>query len=390
MQSKADASRAVGMIIVIIAAYLVLQEFGFLNFLAPPALVNADISYWLMFVIGLTTSAHCVAICGGINLSQCFKRADTCIYNVNTLNIFSILQPSILYNFGRIISYTVIGFIAGSLGSAVMFSTIARSGLKLIAGIFLAIIGMRMLGLFPQRYKLISNVLKILAGKVNLVKHKNKTPIITGLLNSLMPCGPLYAAQACALSTGSPVKGAAAMLFFGLGTMPLMFGFGMFGSAVSQKAAQKVITAGGVIIAMLGLLMLSQSWNLFYLAGAGAARGNDLILGIKLDAEPHTVNSTLTPYGYPSIKVEIGKPVVWIIDAPPGSINACNNRFTIMEYGIDYELKPGENIIEFTPQRTGSFPYICRTGVIRGTITVTPGKKEGIPKQEREQGERCC
>jgi hypothetical protein len=151
-----------------------------------------------------------------------------------------------------------------------------------------------------------------------------------------------------------------------------------------------VITVGGVIIAALGLLMLSQSWNLLYLTGVSAAQSNGLTFGITLDAEPQIVNTALTPYGYPSIRVEIGKPVIWVIDAPLGSINACNSKFTIMEYGIEHELKPGENIIKFIPQRTGSFPYICRTGVTRGMITVTAGEKGGIPRREREQGERCC
>ncbi|MDR2578704.1 MAG: sulfite exporter TauE/SafE family protein [Chitinispirillales bacterium] len=381
------------MIIIIIAVYLILQEFGFLNLLAPPALTGADIGYWLMFVIGLTTSAHCAAVCGGINLSQCIKKAGTITDNANTSNVFFILRPSILYNLGRITSYAIMGLAAGALGSAVMFSVTARSGLKLIAGLFIVTCGMNILGLFPQPRKFIHEALKFFTGKLNLTKHKKNTPIITGLLNGLMPCAPLYAAQIYALSTGNPVKGSISMIFFGLGTVPLMFGLGVFGSAISKKASQRVITTGGAAVVILGLCMLSQSWNLYSISTfpkSRTTRGNNLTFGITLDTEPQILNTTLTPYGYPSIKAEIGKPVEWIIYAPPGSINACNNRFIIKEYGIEHELKPGKNIIEFTPGRTGSFPYTCWTGAIRGTITVTASEKEGIPRKEREQGERCC
>jgi plastocyanin domain-containing protein len=82
------------------------------------------------------------------------------------------------------------------------------------------------------------------------------------------------------------------------------------------------------------------------------------------------VRSTLLPNRYPAITVQQGIPVRWIINAPPGSINGCNNRFSIREYGIQHIFKPGENIIEFMPEKTGRFPYACWMNMIRSTITV--------------------
>jgi plastocyanin domain-containing protein len=82
------------------------------------------------------------------------------------------------------------------------------------------------------------------------------------------------------------------------------------------------------------------------------------------------VNSTLLPNRYPAITVQQGIPVRWIINAPPGSINGCNNRFSIREYGIQHTFKPGENIIEFIPEKTGRFSYACWMNMIRSTITV--------------------
>jgi plastocyanin domain-containing protein len=59
-----------------------------------------------------------------------------------------------------------------------------------------------------------------------------------------------------------------------------------------------------------------------------------------------------------------------MINAPAGSINGCNNRMIIREYGIEHRFTPGENVIEFTPARTGKFPYSCWMGMIRSSITV--------------------
>lgn len=35
-----------------------------------------------------------------------------------------------------------------------------------------------------------------------------------------------------------------------------------------------------------------------------------------------------------------------MIDAPDGSINGCNNRILIQDYGIEYMFHTGENVIE--------------------------------------------
>jgi plastocyanin domain-containing protein len=82
------------------------------------------------------------------------------------------------------------------------------------------------------------------------------------------------------------------------------------------------------------------------------------------------VNSSLRSGRYPPITVEAGLPVRWIIDAPQGTINGCNNRMIIPEYKIQHSFKQGENVIEFTPEKTGVFRYSCWMGMIRSTITV--------------------
>jgi plastocyanin domain-containing protein len=105
--------------------------------------------------------------------------------------------------------------------------------------------------------------------------------------------------------------------------------------------------------------------------------------------EPHIengvqiVNSTLSGGRYPAITVQAGIPVRWIIDAPQGSINGCNNRMIIREYGIEHRFRTGENIVEFTPARTGKFPYSCWMGMIRSSITVTAegGQTAGAPAE---------
>jgi sulfite exporter TauE/SafE/copper chaperone CopZ len=376
---KTNLSRAIGMVIIIAAIYILLELFGILKKLVPPTFNDDGMTYGLLFVFGLLTSVHCVAMCGGINLSQCLpKGGDKAAAGpARGGGPLSVLQPSILYNLGRVISYTIVGFAAGALGSAVAFSDAANGVLKLIAGLFMIIMGVCMLDLFPWARRLVPRMPKFISGKASAVAQ-GKGPLVVGLLNGLMPCGPMLFVQLWALKTQNPVSGALSMFLFSLGTVPLMFGLGTFSSVAGKKYANKVMTVGAVMVAVLGLSTLSQVWQHFGLTTglppAAAQRDSGKKSGTAIDMGPQVINSTLSPYGYPSIKVESGRPVKWIINAPPGSINGCNYKFVIREYGITYEFKTGENIVEFTPNRVGNVPYTCWMGMIPGTITVvSPG-----------------
>ena len=85
----------------------------------------------------------------------------------------------------------------------------------------------------------------------------------------------------------------------------------------------------------------------------------------------------------------------WIIDAPQSSINGCNYRMYVPEYGITHTFQEGENILEFTPTETGTFGYSCWMGMIRGTITVTDAQGdagEAAPSAEEADSAlpACC
>lgn len=73
---------------------------------------------------------------------------------------------------------------------------------------------------------------------------------------------------------------------------------------------------------------------------------------------------------YCPIQVEAGKPVKWIIVANEGEITGCNGEILINEYGIDIEIIPGENLIEFTPKEDGSVEYTCGMDMMRSEIVI--------------------
>ncbi|MDR1575535.1 MAG: sulfite exporter TauE/SafE family protein [Treponema sp.] len=383
---KTPVTEIIGTLVIILALYVLLRGLGVSAVTSAFPLAEAGMGYGMLFVIGLITSVHCIAMCGGINLSQCIPAAPREGQGRNAL------FPAVLYNAGRVISYTAVGVIVGALGSVVSVSGRFQGIVQLAAGVFMVIMGINMLGIFQgsagtilRRFNL--RMPKIFARKIDEQKAGNKNPLIIGLLNGLMPCGPLQAMQLYALSTGSPVAGGLSMFLFSMGTVPLMFGVGALSSMLSRKFTRQVMKAGAILVTVMGMTMFTYGWGLSGLNFNAADRIiADVNPSLRFGSTPgesgdgaftpiiengvQIINSTLLPGRYPAITVQQGVPVKWTITAPQGSINGCNNRMIIREYKIAPRFTPGENIIEFTPEKTGKFSYSCWMGMIRSSITV--------------------
>ncbi|MDR1857912.1 MAG: sulfite exporter TauE/SafE family protein [Treponema sp.] len=369
-------SRIIGTLAVIVVLYMLLRMFSTTGLAAAFPVARSGMGYGMVLIIGLLTSVHCIAMCGGINLSQSLGGS-----RLQTPSPYSLLLPSLLYNGGRLVSYTAVGVAVGALGSVITVSGRFQGAVLLLAGIFMLVMGVNMLGLFPALRRLAPRMPQFLSKKID--GHRTgRGPLVVGILNGFMPCGPLQAMQLYALSTGSPVRGGISMFLFCLGTIPLMFALGAAGGILSgirgQAFSRRVIQIGAVLVAAMGLAMFANGWNL---AGLGGVFDRVAVAFNPTATESGTftpliqngvqvVNSTLFPNRYPVIVVQQGIPVRWIINAPPGSINGCNNRFIVREYGIEHTFSPGDNVIEFLPARTGRFPYSCWMGMIRSSITV--------------------
>jgi sulfite exporter TauE/SafE/copper chaperone CopZ len=388
-KGKLPAPQIIGTLVIILSLYVLLQGMGTSVLASAFPLAEAGMGYGMVFIIGLITSVHCVAMCGGINLSQCL-RADGgretmpdsgSLKPIPTRRALSAtLLPATLYNVGRVISYTTVGTLVGALGATVTVSGQFQGVVQIAAGVFMVIMGINMLGIFPVLRRFNLRMPKIFAKKIDAQKAGSRNPLIIGLLNGLMPCGPLQAMQLYALSTGSPIAGGISMFLFSLGTVPLMFGLGAISSALSAKFARRVMRWGAILVTVLGLTMFTNGWNLagfldpfdtltaFFISPGGG--GDSVAFTPVIQNGMQIVNSTLSPGRYPTITVQQGIPVKWTINAPQGSINGCNNRIFIREYGIEHRFKQGENVIEFTPERTGKFTYSCWMGMIRSSIRV--------------------
>lgn len=331
-------------------------------------------SYGLLFLVGLFTGFHCVGMCGGFVVGYTARSAAQGKHR-------SIL-PHALYGFGKTLSYTLLGGLFGLLGSFIAFTPEIRGYAAATAGVFLVLFGINMLDWFPALHRVGPRMPRFLGRFVGTEARRRKSPFLLGLLNGLMiACGPLQAMYVMAAGTGSVLEGARLLLVFGLGTLPLMFGFGLLAGAVSGRITHRLLKASALLVVALGLIMLNRG---LVLAGSGydfrnlaalAASHLDR-LGEKIAppaaGESQVIRMTVTGKGYAPDRFVLkqGVPVRWIIEGR--ELNYCNHRIVVPALGLEFDLKPGANIVEFTPKAPGVIPWSCWMGMIQGSFVVEP------------------
>lgn len=329
-------------------------------------------SYIALFIIGTLTSIHCVGMCGGIMLSQSLSENSILDRNRSKLKT---LMPSILYNAGRVISYTLIGGIVGALGSVLSLSLNMKAALQIFAGLFMVMMGLNMTGFSVFRKFNIK-----LPWSSCKVKNKPKAPLLVGILNGLMPCGPLQTMQLYALGTGSAVNGALSMFLFSLGTVPLMLTFGALSGLLSKGYTKKILKMSGFLVIILGIIMGNRG---LAFAGVGIPNFMDIRENSVMSSSSESdmgkailkdgiqeITMTVDGSGFTPNQFYVKKdvPVRWIIKGD--AINPCNNAIAIPALNQEHTIKSGENIIEFTPGGK-DINFSCWMGMIKGSIKVT-------------------
>lgn len=185
-----------------------------------------------LFMVGVLTGVHCIGMCGGIMLAQ-----------GNTL----------LYNVGRILSYTCMGAAFGTLGRIVSYDIQTKSMLFTICGLLVVLVGLKMWGVPFLR--------KISPELTKPCRFKGRS-FVVGLLTGLLPCGALSSMWMLAAASGSWINGAVSMLAFGLGTCVFMVIFGVFGVFIPKKYNKYILKGSTVLIVALGLILMAKGIRL--------------------------------------------------------------------------------------------------------------------------------
>lgn len=373
-QRRFNVRRLVWSVVGLGGVLLIVYLDGFLQHVKGLPTLSRDMSYGLLFVVGLFTGFHCVGMCGAMVLSY-------------TTRLASGGRPSyaihLLYGAGKTLSYTTFGAAFGWFGSLIAFTPLLRGTIGIAAGIFLVLFGLGMLNVLPGLKDFRIRTPPFLLRFIGKQSRKYGHPFVIGLLNGLMIlCGPLQALYIMAAGSGSALRGATMLFFFGLGTLPMMMGFGVFAGLVSRQMTPKLIRASAVIVVALGAVMLNRGLKMtgseLDLASlrnrtvrAVAMEWNDWqqkarTVGIELPQLPVPPEISTERAPLPMVirtvlqaesaepdefRLHLDMPVRWVIDVQ--QIGAETARIVIPEWSLDVALHPGVQEIEFTPSRVG-------------------------------------
>ncbi len=206
-------------------------------------------------LVGLLGSFHCLGMCAPITWAVPGNRQKK----------WQWLGGRLVYNSGRVVTYALLGVIAGILGSTLSMAG-WQQGLSIGAGAIM-LLGVLFFGMeIPDKALLrpLSRVILWVKKRIGglLAKKGFGAQLALGMLNGLLPCGLVYAALIAALSMGSVEGGALYMALFGLGTFPMMLAAAFFGKVMSRKFKQRVWNLAPKLVAIVGILFILRGLNL--------------------------------------------------------------------------------------------------------------------------------
>lgn len=203
----------------------------------------------LVMLTGLFSAPHCIGMCGGI---------------VSTVSLQSGMPASrsiLLYNGGRILSYSVMGAMMGWVGSFVEVAgklAGVRGLASIIGGLFVLLWLWRRFQL-PLMGKL-SGILhrKLASGaKKEAAARSNAIHVLaTGIAFGFLPCGLTYAMGMNAAASGSAPEGAIIMALFGLATLPALAAAASIAAFANRRWRLFMRRAGVVTAILVGVLSI--------------------------------------------------------------------------------------------------------------------------------------
>lgn len=202
-------------------------------------------------VLGLASSLHCIGMCGPLVMSVPVQHLP------QQKKLFGVL----LYQFGRISTYMILGFLAGIIGW--------RIGVAGWQQVFSVCMGVAILFfLLTQVFFKKTSGWKWFNQKVvqliswSMKRHGFAGMYLMGAANGLLPCGMVYIAISGAMATGTILNAVAFMFVFGLGTLPAMFSLAFWGTRISWQTRQAMRKLVPYVVGLTAILLIIRGLNL--------------------------------------------------------------------------------------------------------------------------------
>jgi len=367
--------------VILAGILLVLDQ---LDFLPQRFAVSNDMSYALVFVIGVVASiSTCIAVTGGLLVAVAAK------YNEVSGSLTSLqrLKPHVYFNVGRIISYTLLGGAIGAIGSALTFSAEMNGILTVAASVVMILLGLQMLKLFPSLTRFMPAMPKALSHRIHdLAERQNKGgAFVFGAATFFLPCGFTQALQLYVLAKADFATGALTMLAFSLGTLPALLSLSAVSSFATGVFQRRFLKLAGAAVIMLGVLNIQYGLELTNgnmssaLSTSNAPPADQIAARLSEDGATQVASMRIVGYQYIPNRFTVmqGVPVQWWIDASEAA--GCGRILIAPKLGVRRLLPSNSTtVISFLPQETGDYGFNCAMGMMtRGSKFTVVAKGQG-------------
>jgi len=216
-------------------------------------------------IIILTTAflgsvGHCIGMCGGIVVAYSSSK-------INQKSSYIHQTASHLaYNFGRVVTYTILGAIFGAIGQVVAFTPTTKGILFVITGVLMILAGLSLVGNIKflnsaewsiSKYTWYQNTFRKLMSSKSYGSF-----FFLGMLNGIIPCGLVYSFAIFAASTATPLGGALVMATFGLATIPSLFFIGFLTKFLQKGSLRStMMKLAAILVIVYGVFTLYKGYN---------------------------------------------------------------------------------------------------------------------------------
>lgn len=333
-----------------------------------------------VFLTGLLTGGlTCMAVQGGLLASTIAQREQDKLKNQVKTGGHAL--PIISFLTTKLIAYTILGFLLGSLGSVFQLSLVTKTILQVGVALFMLATALNMLEVHPIFRYFVIQPPKFLT---RLVRKESKSndmfaPAILGAFTVFIPCGTTQAMMALAIASSSPILGATILFFFVLGTSPVFFLLGYMASRITGVANRMIMKIAAFVLILL---------SIYNLNGAVALTGSDYTIESlaknvfctfavcdkplipQAVASETTIQIENIGYSPNNFSVKAGSDVT--IHIVNNGTDGCAQAFTIPTLGIQKVIPKGSSsdITFKAPKNPTTLSFMCSMGMYKGTINV--------------------
>lgn len=203
-------------------------------------------------LIGLSSSAHCIFMCGGIAASLTPHK---------DLSNSSSWRLNGIFHFGRLLSYALIGLLFGFL--VISADSVLEIGLwlRLIAGLLLIAMGLYLANIWrglTHLERLMMPVWRPISAYLKrfMPARRPHHALAIGMFWGWLPCGLIYSTLVWATTSAKEPTDAAVLMFsMGVGSLPALIGISFFNQVLRQRWTGLV---SGIALCLFGLWTLAM------------------------------------------------------------------------------------------------------------------------------------